>query len=151
MCMCVCVCVCTCIYILLNITMCLYIASRKCMLVRNTFGEFPLWHKGSAVSLEHWDACSIPGPVQWVRIWHCHCCGSGHVVSAMAWVPYLVQELPHAAGLAKKQKGNTFEAISSRIQGKLGSFLHSNPQWSFWFIPSSLSTCSIIFVYNFLK
>ena len=35
-----------------------------------------------------------------LRIQHCHCSGS----AAMAWVWFLAQKLPHAAGIAKKQK-----------------------------------------------
>ena len=35
-----------------------------------------------------------------LRIWHCHCGGS---VKPVAWVQSLTWELPHAAGVAKKQ------------------------------------------------
>ena len=36
-----------------------------------------------------------------LRIWHCHCCS---LVTAVAWVQSMAQELPHAVGTAPKIK-----------------------------------------------
>lgn len=37
----------------------------------------------------------------WLRIWCCHCCGSGYCCDIGS---YLDPELPHATGVVKKKK-----------------------------------------------
>lgn len=65
---------------------------------------------GSMVSLERWDAGSIPGPTVWVKdpilpqLW----CNSSHLISG--------PETPYAAGQPKKEKEND-EKMNSEQEG----------------------------------
>ena len=81
------------------------------------------------------DVGSIPGLVQWVRIWHCcelcvgHKWGSDLVLlwlwfrpAAAAWIHPLAWELPYVRGVAIKKQKKNINLIHERTSLKISTY-----------------------------
>ena len=63
-------------------------------------------------SWEHWDAGSIPSPVQWVKDWHCHSClgcncGSDQIPGP--GTPYATRQLKMKKKIAERKIANIYK------------------------------------------